>query len=293
MPVAAAVPVPVQMRVPVTAPAPDAFQRTIQATTRFDPTQRVPAASAARPRDDDYLDTPERSVLLPPKSKSPLRALLAILALGAAAAGAWTTRTQWMPAIGLPVAIAPADAAPPSPAASGAPASAPDAAAAPVAEPASAAVSEPAPAAASQPVSLADDPEASAPAAASAAAAREAQAASAAARVKSERRARAKALEAKIASLKMPPPVLPPPSSSSPPAVANGLRADVPAAGGTAAAPAARGPNWRDACADPEPAKMAACIRRLCDDDAHYQRYPVCQRLRRQEEAQQLRGTPQ
>jgi hypothetical protein len=53
-----------------------------------------------------------------------------------------------------------------------------------------------------------------------------------------------------------------------------------------AAAPvpsAPRGPGPREVCAETEPAHVNACVQRLCDNDARYQRYPACRRLRRQE----------
>ncbi|MFL6695896.1 MAG: serine/threonine protein kinase [Vitreoscilla sp.] len=278
------------------------YEKTIQATTRTAPPQRrpAPAAPAAHSRHGHDLETPERSVMLPPQSQSPLKAVLVLLVLIAGVAAGWTTRQQWMPALGLQ-AVAPPAAE--SASSAEAPASVAVAAAAPVAAPvaASTPLAEPASAAASQTSSAATDVAASAAPVADAATAASAPeparvAATPAAHSKSAKEARSKALEARIAALKMPPPDLPPPPPGTTPATDSPAAAqrspEAAQAAAPSTAPAARPPNWRDVCADQEPAKIAACVKRLCDDDARYQRYPICQRVRRQEEKQQ-RGTPE
>ena len=270
------------------------YEKTIQATTRTAPPQRrpTPSAPAAHSRHGHDLETPERSVMLPPQSQSPLKAVLVLLVLIAGVAAAWATRQQWMPAVGLQAAAPPAAAS-----ASSAEAAASVAAAAPVA--ASVPMAEPASAAASQTSSVAADvaPSAAPVADAAPVAAEPVRGAAtppAPAHSRAAKEARSKALEARIAALKMPPPDLPPPSGTAPAndsaaAAKTSPEAAQPAAPATVAA--ARAPNWRDVCADQEPAKIAACVKRLCDDDARYQRYPICQRVRRQEEKQQQRGT--
>jgi len=283
------------------------FEKTIQVTGRTTPApRRAPAAPAAaapatRPRHEDHFESPERTVMLPPKSGTPFKALLLVLVLVGAAAGAWTTRQQWMPAVGLQ-ALAP----PPSDSASAAEASASTPANAAADVPASAAI------AASTPVPLADAasaaPAAPLPAASDAAvvaAAPASEVASAApapvaapivvaeapshptraARAKAVADSRAKSLAARAAALPLPPPVLPPAdearvTSQSRPLLAAGPEAAEPAS-------AARGQGPREVCADADPAKVAACVRRLCDNDPRYQRYPVCQRVHRMEEKQQ------
>ena len=277
---------------------PPGYEKTIQATMHMAKTQRTPPPSAAptaptptrmRARDDDELETPERSVMLPPKSSSPLKMVLLLLVLIGAAAGAWTTRPQWMPLVGLQTAAAPAAES----------ASAPEALASEAATPVAAAPSaaEPASAAASQAVAAASD------AAAVAAAAPTAEPASVAPEPvsvaetpehsKAAKQARKKALEARIAALKMPPPDLPPPLPSAAPANATPGQAAAKAAPEAAqavastAAAAPHGLNWRVVCSDQEPAKIAACIKKLCDSDLSLQRYPICKRIRRQEEKQQ------
>ena len=278
-------------------PVEGGYEKTIQATMRVAPTQRIPPppAPGRYSRHHDELEKPERSVMLPPKSQSPLKALLLLLVLGTAAAGAWTTRQQWMPAVGLKTAALPAVEAASSP-----DVAASDAAPLPVA--ASAPVAEAASAPASQAVAAAADAVASAPAAPAAEAAsvapepEHAAQAAAAARAKSAREARSKALEAKIAALKLPPPVLPPPPpgttapTDAPAAAAKpALEAAAPVA--STAALASRAPNWRDVCADQEPAKIAACVKKLCDNDARFEHYPICKRMRRQEMQQQRSGS--
>jgi serine/threonine protein kinase len=277
---------------------PAAYEKTIQATMRTAPPRRSPGspAPAAHSRHGHDLETPERSVMLPPQSQSPLKAVLLLLVLVGGVAAAWTTRPLWMPALGLQTVA--------SPAAQGA-SSAGALASEPAGTPASAPVAEAASAPASQSLALADEAPASAAAApvvppsAAASVAPEPEpvrAPVAPVPSKASKQARNKALEARIAALKMPPPDLPPPPPGAAPANAppapgrTSTDAAQPAA--SIAAPASRPPNWREVCADQEPAKIAACVKRLCDDDARYQRYPICQRVRRQEEKQQ-RGTPE
>ncbi|MFL6681578.1 MAG: serine/threonine-protein kinase, partial [Burkholderiaceae bacterium] len=108
------------------AASPASYEKTIQVA----PSRRPPPDSrahedttrgpATRAPHEDELERPERSVLLPPKSRSPLKALLVLLVLAGAAGAAWTMRAQWMPLVGLqeyapPVA---ANVPPPEPAAS-------------------------------------------------------------------------------------------------------------------------------------------------------------------------------
>jgi serine/threonine protein kinase len=286
------------------------FEKTIQVTGRTAPVRRAPTPSASsapsapatRPRHDDHFESPERTVMLPPKAGFPFKALLLLLVVAGAAAGAWATRQQWMPAVGLQ-AFAP----PPSDSASAveAPASAPPNAIADA--PASAAVVAPAPladasaAAAATPLPAASDAAvaAAAPASEIASAAPAPVAApvavaeappshpSRAARAKALADSRSKSLAARAAALPLPPPVLPPTdeahvTSQSRPLLAASPEAVEPAV----ASSAARGQGPREVCADADPAKVAACVRRLCDNDPRYQRYPVCQRVHRMEEKQ-------
>ena len=266
------------------------YEKTIQATSRFEPTGRR-SGPATRPPRHDELERPERTVVLPPKTGLPFKTVLLLLVVVTLAAGAWNTRRQWMPAVGLqsaaPLVADSASSAEPS---ASAPAATADAA------PVSAPVAEAASAAASATVAVASD------AAASAAASPPSEPASVAstpapvavaeaprpppARPKSTRESRSKALEAKIAALKLPPPVLPPANeahvvSQSRPLVGTSPEAAEP----TSPAPRAlAGP--REVCAEQDPTKVAACVKRLCDNDPRYQRYPVCQRVHRQEEPQ-------
>ncbi len=106
---------------------------------------------------------------------------------------------------------------------------------------------------------------------------------------KAAKQARKKALEARIAALKMPPPDLPPPlpSAATPGQAAAKAAPEAAQAVASTAAAAPHGLNWREVCSDQEPAKIAACIKKLCDSDLSLQRYPICKRIRRQEEKQQ------
>jgi serine/threonine protein kinase len=307
----------VPLRAGAGAPAPhedpasvsSGYEKTIQATMRQEPIRRTPAAKTsgaassapvARRQLEDDLERPERSVMLPPKSGLPLKQLLLLLIVATAAAGAWTTRQQWMPAVGLQTTVLAA-----AQGASSAEALASAAASTPIVAPASSPVAEAASAAASQALPAASD------AAASVAASPASDAASIvpvavvvaetppppSARPKSSTASRSKALAARIAALALPPPVLPPANEShvvtSAPAAGNAT----PEAVATTAAPAApasaapRDLGPREVCAEQGPAKMAACVKRLCDTYPRYQRYPVCQRVQRQEDQQQQRST--
>ena len=275
-------------------------ENTIKETRPTAPQRPAPAAPSGHGHE---LETPERSVMLPPRSQSPLKAVVLLLVLAAGVAGAWTTRQLWMPAVGLRTAAStPAPAASSSEATASSPEPAPVAASAPTVAAVSPGASQAAPAGADGAASAAA--QAAAPAStaivAVAPAPEPVRAPPAPARAKSDKDALSKAYEARLAALKMPPPVLPPPppgaatANESPAAAKPSAQAapTAPAAAASAEAPAARPPNWREVCADQEPAKIAACVKRLCDDDARYQRYPICQRVRRQEEKQQQpRGT--
>ena len=279
------------------------FEKTIQVTGRATPAQRrtpaapAPAAPAARTRHEDHFESPERTVMLPPKSGTPFKALLLLLVVIGGAAGAWTTRQQWMPAVGLQ-AFAP----PPSDSASAAEATA----SAPADAAASAAV------AASTPVPLADaastaaatpSPVASDAAVAAAAPASEVASAAPApvavpvaaaetppshptraARAKTAVESRNKSLAARAAALPLPPPVLPPADEAHVTSQSRPLLAPTPEPAEPVPTGRLQGP--REACADADAAKVAACVRRLCDNDPRYQRYPVCQRVHRMEEKQ-------
>ena len=300
----------VQVRAGSTEPATGSatFEKTIQVTGHAAPApRRAPAASAStapatRARHEDHFESPERTVMLPPKSGTPFKALLLLLVVAGAAAGAWTTRPQWMPAVGMQ-AFAP----PPSDSASAAEATASAPTNASTDVPTSTAV------AASTPVPLADaasgTPSSAASDAAVAAAAPASEVASAApapaaapvaaaeappshptraARAKTVAESRNKSLAARAAALPLPPPVLPPADEAHVTSQSRPLLAASPEAAEPApAASAARGQGPREVCADADPAKVAACVRRLCDNDPRYQRYPVCQRVHRMEEKQQ------
>ncbi len=290
------------------APVPSsaAYEKTIQATTRLGSTRRAPASAASasaaapgarRPHAHD-LETPERSVVLPPKSGLPLKSVLLLLVVAAAAAGAWTTRLQWLPALGLrsaPLAVAASAAAAEPPASAVvAAASAPvlDAASAVAAAPvavASDAAASPVPAPVADAASAAAAPVAATPVAVAAAEAPPSHPA----RAKPSAAARNKALEARIAALTLPPPVLPPANESHVVAPAHSVGgAPAEAAEPTAASAAPRELGPREACADQGPTKIAACIKRLCETYPRFQRFPVCQRVHRQEE-QQTQGAAQ
>ena len=273
------------------------FEKTVQVgrnATRMPRPPRPPAGPPpprSRQHGDHDLETPERSVMLPPKSQSPLTALLVILVLAAAAAGAWTTRLQWMPALGLASAARPAATS-----ASGAEALASTASAAALAAAASVPVAEPASAPASQALAAASAPEAAASEAVAAVplVVVETPPPAAPAHAKSLKDARSKALAARIAALTPPPPVLPPADESH--VVAPGQAAARPnpeaaAPAAPASAPAAApSPQHlqspREACADLDKKKAGSCIVRMCENE-RYQAFPVCQRLRRQEQRKQ------
>jgi hypothetical protein len=277
------------------------YEKTIQAASRPEPAGRR-SGPATRPPRHDELERPERTVVLPPKTGLPFKTVLLLLVLATAAAGAWNTRRQWMPAVGLQAAVSPiADSASSAEPAASAPAAPVDAASAPVAEAASAAASEAvavaSDAAASAAASPASEPASvvAAPAPVAAPVAVAEAPPSPPGRPKSTKETRSKALEAKIAALKLPPPVLPPADeahvvSQSRPLVGASSEAAEPTA--TATTPAPRGLGPREACADPDAAKAAACVKRLCDSDARYQRFPICQRVHRQEDQQQ-KGAPE
>ena len=290
------------------------MQATMKMTSRTPTPPRAPAPAslpARRPRDDDEPgnidDKPERSVMLPPKSRSPLKAVLVLAVLAGVVGGAWATRDKWTPMLqGTPLAsLLPAPAA-----------SAPDSAASAVAGDASASAAAPLAEAASAPaarsseaVVAANDAAASAAEAAAApaepaASTPEEIAADRAARAKAAKAAKAEAsrrLEAKLAAIPLPPPVLPPPVGGAA-AAANTTAAATPAAAtakpATEAAPsgeAGAGPvsnlrslgGPRELCKDGEPAQVAACVKQLCDNDARYRRYPVCLRIHKKEAAQE------
>jgi len=246
-----------------------------------------PPAPAARSRHDEELETPERSVMLPPKSQSPLKTLLLLLVLAALAAGGWTTRQEWMPAMGLKTAALPAARF----------ASAPDAGAASVAAAASVAVAQAASDAASQAEVAASAVAAAAPASEPASAVPlevvESAPPARPAKVKSTPDAHGRALAARIAALTLPPPVLPPADEGhvvapGQPAARPVPEAPVPAAASTpsptAAVPRAQGP--RELCAELDKKKAGSCIKQMCENE-RYQGYPICQRLLRLEQRKQ------
>ena len=86
------------------------FDKTMQATMKMTSPAGTPAPAharaagprpARRPRDDDEPDAiddkPERSVMLPPKSRSPLKAVVLLALLAGVVGGGWAMRDQWMP----------------------------------------------------------------------------------------------------------------------------------------------------------------------------------------------------
>ena len=295
------------------------FDKTMQATMKMTSPAGTPAPAharaagprpARRPRDDDEPDAiddkPERSVMLPPKSRSPLKAVVLLALLAGVVGGGWAMRDQWMPMLqGTPLAKWL-----PAPAASSA--SVADASASGVAGDASAPAATPLANSASAPatrsseaVVAANDAAASAAEAAAAppepvASTPEEIAAERAARTKAAKAAKAAAdrrLEAKLAAIPLPPPVLPPPAGGTAPANASAAPAAATAKPAAEAAPSAEpgaGPvsnlrslgGPRELCKDGEPAQVAACVKNLCDNDKRYRRYPVCLRIHKQEEAQ-------
>ena len=279
-----------------------AYEKTIQATRRADPSRlkpvshtagAAPSAPRLRAKREDDLERPERSVMLPPKSRLPLKPLLFLLIAATMAAGAWTTRPQWMPAVGLRMAALPAAE---SASSTDAPASA--AASTPVAAPAAAPIAEAASTAASQTLPVASDATASEPASLASGGPSIAPPAEARpsnpAQSKSSTASHSKALAARIAALTLPPPVLPPANESQVVTSAHAIgNATAEAVAPTAAAPASAAPRGlgpREVCADQGPENMLACVKRLCDTYPRYQRYPICQRVRLQEEQRQQRG---
>jgi serine/threonine protein kinase len=263
------------------------YEKTILATTMcLPPLPQSPASDATgassatpvalSPYEAD-LETHERSVTLPPKSGLPSKALLLLLGVAMVATGAWTTRQQWMPAVGLRMATL-------SAAESASSAEALDSAASAVASETLIAMSDAVPRAGATPASDAASvvaaPVAMAPP-------------SLLAHSKPSTVPRGKASAARIAAFKLPPPVLPPSNEShvvTPTrAVASPTSAAVePVA--SAAAPGSsvpRGAGPHELCTEQEPANVAACVKRLCDNDARYQHHPVCQRVHRQEEQPQ------
>jgi serine/threonine protein kinase len=304
------------------AASPAAYEKTIQVTkhtksARPAPDSRLRETSAGGPATraphEDELERPERSVMLPPKSHSPLKSLLVLLVLAGVAGAAWTTRAQWMPMVGLqdyapPIA---ATAPPPEPAASAVAAQATPASAAVADAAASATPPATQDAAASAPPVTASDaaaaapmqPVAQAPAPAQEAApapAAEAAPPRAAHAKPAATHAAAKAAATRPPTFVLPPPVLPPTNEAQvgarpPPAAKPSGDQPDPAAVAATAAPAAPTPQRalgpREACADQgDAARIAACVKQLCDNEPRYQRYPVCQRVHRKEEAQQERG---
>ncbi len=291
---------------------PSAYEKTMQATTRFEPTRKTPRpapAPSTRSRPDSVFDTPERSVMLPPKSGLPLRAVLLVLVVATLAAGAWATRREWIPMLpeAVRTVVAPADGS-----ASAAEAAAPVASA--VEASASAAASAPVgSASAAAPVAQAASP---VPLEVASATAPDAQhvatedAASAPAAVATPEAAPARPTHAKPASrrtparapsIALPPPVLPPPPDMPPPVLPPANESQVgtpahvaaaladPAMTTSTAAPHPLGP--REVCKDQDPAKVGACVKRLCDNEPRYRNYPICQRVRQKEETQQREST--
>ena len=263
------------------------YEKTILATTMcLPPLPQTPASNATgassstpvapSPHEAD-LERHERSVTLPPKSRLPAKALLSLVVAATVATGAWTTRAQWMPAVGLRMAALPA-------AESASSAEALDNAASAAASEMLTAMSDAAPRAGARPAadaaSVVAAPVAVAPP-------------SLLAHSKSSTEPRGKASAARFAAFKLPPPVLPPSNEShvvTPTrAVATPTPAAVepvaPAVAPGSSAPHGTGPH--ELCTEQEPANVAACVKRLCDNDPRYQHYPVCQHVHRQEEQPQ------
>ena len=107
------------------------------------------------------------------------------------------------------------------------------------------------------------------------------------ARSKPSTTSRDKAQAARAAALTLPPPVLPPANESFivTPARAVG-KADA-ADPAPSESPGQRALGPREACAGQEPGNVAACVKRLCDNDPRYARFPVCLRVHRVEEQPQ------
>ena len=291
-----AVPVRTRAQAPAASTDPaspsSGYDKTILATTMaLPPLPQTPASNATRassstsvalsPHEAD-LESHERSVTLPPKSGLPSKALLALVVAAAVATGAWTTRQEWMPAVGLRTATLPA-------AESASSAEALDTAASAAASETLIAVSDAAPRAGARPAS-----DAAAVVAAPVAVAPPPPPAHS----KSSTEPRGKALAARIAGFKLPPPVLPPSNESHVVTPARAVASPTPTAVepvASAAAPgssAPRVPGPHELCTEQEPANVGACVKRLCDNDPRYQHYPVCQRVHRQEEqAQPQQGT--
>ena len=281
-------------------PSPDARARQAAGPATRAPHDDGVAGPSTRGPHEDELERPERSVMLPPKSHSPLKALVVLLVLAGGAGAAWTTRAQWMPLVGLQdfAPQAAATAPPPDPAASAATAEAasavvadaasatPQAAASAPTVPASEAVA----AAPLQPVTQAPAPEpAPAPA--------PEPARNAHPKPTSTHAAAARPAPARPSNFVLPPPVLPPTNEAQvgarpPPAARpSGDSPDPAAVAATATPTAQRALGPREACADQgDAAKIAACVKQLCDNEPRYQRFPVCQRVHRKEEQQQERG---
>jgi serine/threonine protein kinase len=305
------IPVPVRTLAQASAASTDpaspssSYEQTILATTMsLASLQRTSASDApgassatpvAHPPHEADLESNERSVMLPSKAGSPAKALVLILIVAMVGAGAWTTRQQWMPAVGLWTAALPVtESASSAEALAGAGAPMPDAA------PASARVAEASSAAGTETltVAMSDAPPSAGPTPASSAASvvpapvaetppspmSHAEAANA---------ARSKALATRITAFKLPPPVLPPANESH---IVTPARAVVSAApeavepvtsATTPASSAAHTLGPREVCTEQEPANVAACVKRLCDNEPRYQHYPVCQHVHRQEEQPQ------
>ena len=286
-----AVPVrpPAQAPAASTSPAspPSSYEKTILATTMcLPPLPQTPASNATgassstpvalSPHEAD-LERHERSVTLPPKSGLPAKALLSLVVAATVATGAWTTRAQWMPAVGLRMAALPA-------AESASSAEALDNAASAAASEMLTAMSDAAPRAGARPASDAASvvaaPVAVAPP-------------SLLAHSKSSTEPRGKASAARFAAFKLPPPVLPPSNESHVVAPTRAVATPTPAAVepvAPAVAPGSSAPHGtgpHELCTEQEPANVAACVKRLCDNDPRYQHYPVCQRVHRQEEQPQ------
>ena len=272
------------------ASASSGYERTIEATSRPAPNRRTPVAPApvARRQHEADLESPERSVMLPPKSRLPLKALLLLLIAATAAAGAWTTRRQWMPAVGLQTAALPA-----AESASSAEAPASTAVATPVAEAASAATAQTLPVASDAAASAAASPAADAASVVPAPVAVAETPPPHPVHSKSSKGSRSKAPAARAPAFVLPPPVLPPANESQVVTPSHAVGTATPEAAQPMAAPAAPASSTprvlgpREVCAELEPTKVGACVKRLCDNEPRYQRYPICQRVHRQEEQQQ------